>query len=83
MGCPHAHSSLNDNERGRQEKILLEKGACDICAYWSELTFDGRPVVPVPVDYNGRPGDFMKSANAVTDFIKHALRDIRSGKHQE
>ena len=82
MGCPQCKdSSLSDNERGRQEKILLEKGARDICAYWSELTFGGHPVVPV--ECNGRPGDFMKSANAVNDFIIPALRGIRSGKHQD
>ena len=60
---PCKDTSLDEEERKDQEKILLERGAQDISAYWSELTFDGHAVVPVPVDCDGRPGDFLKSAS--------------------
>ena len=61
----------------RRKKDRLENGAHDIAVYWSELTFNGHPVVPLPVNCDGRPGDFLKSATAITNFIATPLRDIR------
>ena len=52
-----------------------------MAAYWGSITFDGHPVVPLPVDCNGRPGDVFKSASIRTDFIAKSLKDIRYGKH--
>ena len=54
-----------------------------MAAYWGSITFDGHPVVPIPVDCNGRPGNVFKSASIVTDFILSSLKDIRNGKQTE
>ena len=34
------------------------------------ITFDGHPVVPLPVNCDGRPGDKFKSSLFITDFEK-------------
>ena len=39
--------------------------------------------VPLPVNCDCRPGDFLKSATAITNFIAAPLRDIRQGKHKD
>ena len=83
-GIPHFEdSSINEEARERQERLILEKGANDIAAYWSELTFDGHAVTPVPVDCEGRPGDFLKMATQVINFMKSSVRDIQHGNHHE
>ena len=80
---PCKDTSINKDERKSQEKILLERGAKDISAYWSELTFDGHAVVPIPVDCDGRPGDFLKDATDICNFLGAGIRDIKSNKHKE
>lgn len=57
-------------------------GAQDIAAYWSSVTFDGFPVVPLPVSSDGREDAFKTSAY-VEDFVNSPIRDIKSGKHHE
>ena len=47
------------------------------------MTFNGHPVVPLPVNCDGSPSDFLKSAMAITNFIAAPLRDIRQGKHKD
>ena len=58
-------------------------GGIDVVAYWSTLTFDGHPVVPIPVSCDGRPGDVFTSATYITDFLSSSIKDIRNGKHDK
>ena len=64
-----------------EDKVRLE--AFRIECQKAVESFDGHSVVPVPVDCDGRPGDFLKSTTYITDFLNAPLRDIRANKHKE
>ena len=65
--------------------ILLILGAKDVAAYWSDRTFDGFPVIPIPVSSDGRKGDVFWSASEIEKFILSSLENINQTstlKHQ-
>ena len=63
--------------------MLLMLGAKDVSAYWSNRTFDGFPVIPIPVSSDERKGDVFKSASKIEKFISSLLENIKQGKHPE
>ena len=63
--------------------MLLLLGAKDVAAYWSNRTFDGFAVIPIPVSSDGRKGDVFKSASEIEEFISSSLENIKQGKHSE
>ena len=56
-------------------------GAKDVAAYWSDRTFDGHPVIAIPVSSDRREGDFLKSSIEHESFINSSVKDIKEGKH--
>ena len=56
--------------------MILILAAKDVAAYWSDRTFDGFPVIPIPVSSDGRKGEIEK-------FISSSLENIKQGKHPE
>ena len=63
--------------------MLLMLGAKDVAAYWSDRTFDGFPVISIPVSSDGRKGDVFKSASEIEKFISSSLDNIKQAKHPE
>ena len=63
--------------------MLLMLGATDVAAYWSERTFNGFPVIPIPVSSDGRKIDVFKSASKIEKFISSSLENIKQSKHPE
>ena len=50
--------------------MLLILGAKDMAAHWSDRAFDGFPVIPIPVNSDGRKGDVFKCLrNCKVHFI--------------
>ena len=80
---PCNDTKLTAEERTSQNKKILDEGAQDIAAYWSNISFDGYPVVPVPVVSDGRSGDIFKSASYICDYISSSQKDINLGKHKD
>ena len=63
--APCNDTKLSKEEQISQNKEILEQGAKDISAYWGNMSFDGHPVVTIPVSCDGRPGDAFKSASYI------------------
>lgn len=63
--------------------MLASEVASDVAANWSTITYDGHPVVPLPLSCNGRPGDKFKPLLFLTDFISSAIPDVKGSKHSE
>ena len=79
--APYLDTSITKDEKDRQNKEILDKGANTVAAYWTGATFDGHPVVPIPIPSEVFVNKFG-SADEVVDFLKASLSNIRSlGKH--
>ena len=63
--------------------MILILAAKDVVAYWSDRTFDGFPVIPIPVSSDGRKGDVFKSASEIEKFISSSLENIKQSKLPE
>ena len=61
--------------------MLLILGAKDMAAHWSDRTFDGFPVIPIPVNSDGRKGDVFKPACETEKFTSSFLEYIKQGEH--
>ena len=62
------------NRSGAFKIKILDEGAQDIAADWSNISFDGYPVVPVPVLSDGRSGDIFKSASYICNHISSSQK---------
>ena len=80
---PPCHNSrLGEEEKCAKEKKILENAANELCKYWAGASFDGFPVVPVPVANENRNDPFV-SSDDVIKFLEAPIKDIRGGDHAE
>ena len=79
---PYRNNSLSQEEKDLMNKKVLDNGALDIAACWSSLTFDGHPVIPVPVPSDGRNEMFQSSDDVVT-FLASSTKHIKNGHHKD
>ena len=74
---------MTSEEQKLPNKEVLDKKVKDISAYLSKVTFNGFPVIPIPVNCDGRPGNVFKSASDICGLLEYPLRsEIHKTAHQ-
>ena len=79
--APYRNTKLTKEEKESKEMKILDRAANEVCSYWTGATYEGIPVIPIPVD-SKRRNDPLSTADDIVALLEAPVRDIKGGKHK-